>query len=130
MGVNERQWESMSVLRVFLGCFKDVWGFQGFFMEISMLCNVCFWGISHFLRFHNGFSIFNIFLWKRLLEVLRYFQGFYWNFKGVSRKFQENVEGVQKKFHIACNSSQLPEQKEGLFSLWVVEDLLTTQEKE
>ena len=36
-------------------------------------------------------------------------------FKGVSRKFQENFQGVSKKFHVAWHSSQLPEQKEGLF---------------
>ena len=37
--------------------------------------------------------------------------------KGVTRKFQENIEGVSKKFHVACHSSQLPEHKEGLFFL-------------
>ena len=37
-------------------------------------------------------------------------------FKGVSRKFQENVEGVSKKSHVACPSSQLPEQNLGLFN--------------
>ena len=44
------------------------------------------------------------------------------SFKGVSRVFQmcfkevqENVQDVSKKFHIACLSSQLLEQKEGLF---------------
>ena len=36
-------------------------------------------------------------------------------FKEVSRKFQENVQGVSKKFLVACHSSQLPEQKKGLF---------------
>ena len=36
-------------------------------------------------------------------------------FKCVSRKFQENVKGVSKKFHVTCHSSQLPKQKEGLF---------------
>ena len=35
--------------------------------------------------------------------------------KGVWRKFQENFHGVLKKFHVACHSSQLPDQKEGLF---------------
>ena len=40
--------------------------------------------------------------------VLRVFQGC---FKGVSRVFQ----GVSKKFNVAWHSSQLPEQKEGLF---------------
>ena len=35
--------------------------------------------------------------------------------KGVTRKFQENIEDVSKKFHVPCHSSQLPEQKEGLF---------------
>ena len=33
--------------------------------------------------------------------------------KGVTRKFQD-IEDVSKKFHVACHSSQLPEQKEGL----------------
>ena len=41
---------------------------------------------------------------------LRVFQGC---FKGVSRVFQ----GVSKKFNFALHSSQLPEQKEGLFYL-------------
>ena len=40
-------------------------------------------------------------------------------FKGVSRVFQrsceENFQGVSKKVHVAWHSSQLPEQKEGLF---------------
>ena len=37
-------------------------------------------------------------------------------FKGVSRKFQENFLGVSKNvFYVAWHSSQLPEQKEGLF---------------
>ena len=40
--------------------------------------------------------------------VLRVFQGC---FKGVSRVFQ----GVSKKFNVAWHSSQLLEQKEGLF---------------
>ena len=35
--------------------------------------------------------------------------------KSVSRKFQEKFQGVSKKFHVAWNPSQLPEQKEGLF---------------
>ena len=34
-------------------------------------------------------------------------------FQGVSRKLQENFQGVSKKFHVAWLSSQLPEQKEG-----------------
>ena len=42
--------------------------------------------------------------------VLRVFQGC---FKGVSRVFQ----GVSKKFNVAWHSSQLPEQKEGLFDV-------------
>ena len=36
-------------------------------------------------------------------------------FQSVSRKFQENFQGVSIKFHVAWHSSQLPEQKEGLF---------------
>ena len=44
--------------------------------------------------------------------VLRVFQGC---FKGVSRVFQ----GVSKKFNVAWHSSQLPEQKEGLFVLFL-----------
>ena len=46
--------------------------------------------------------------------------------KGVWRKFQENVQDVSKKFYVAWHSSQLPEQKKGLFkfivpwkSLWL-----------
>ena len=36
-------------------------------------------------------------------------------FKSVSRMFHESLQGVSKKFHVAWNSSQLPEQMEGLF---------------
>ena len=43
--------------------------------------------------------------------VLRAFKGC---FKDVSRVFQY-FQGVLKKFHVAWHSSQLPEQKEGLF---------------
>ena len=42
---------------------------------------------------------------KRVLEC----------FKGVSRKFQESVQGVSKKFHVALHSWHLPRQREGLF---------------
>ena len=41
--------------------------------------------------------------------------------KGVSKVFQRcfkdvpSLQGVSKKFHVAWNSSQLPEQMEGLF---------------
>ena len=45
-------------------------------------------------------------------NVSRMFQGC---FQSVSRKFQENFQGVSKKFHVTWHSSQLPEQKEGLF---------------
>ena len=62
---------------------------------------------------------------KRSLKVVsRKFQGCFMIFKGVPRvfqrflrKFQENFQGVSKKFHVAWHSSQLPEQKEGLFFL-------------
>ena len=37
--------------------------------------------------------------------------------RGVSRKFQQNFQSVSKKFHVAWHSSQLYEQKEGLFIL-------------
>ena len=53
--------------------------------------------------FHEGF---------KEVEVSRVFQEC---FKGVSRKFQENFQGVSKNFHVVWHSSQLPEQKEGLF---------------
>ena len=36
-------------------------------------------------------------------------------FQSVSRKFQENFQGVEKKIHFAWHSSQLLEQKDGLF---------------
>ena len=45
----------------------------------------------------------------------RKFHGCFMIFEGVSRKFQENLQGVSKKFQVAWHSSQLPEQKEGLF---------------
>ena len=50
-------------------------------------------------------------------EVSRVFPEY---LKGVTRKFQENIEGVSKKFHFACHSSQLPEQKEGLFIYFLI----------
>ena len=46
------------------------------------------------------------------LRVLHDFRGCS---QSVSRKFQENCQGVSKKFHVVWHSSQLPEQKEGLF---------------
>ena len=39
-------------------------------------------------------------------------------FKSVSRSFQENVLGVSNKCQGALHSSQLTEQKKGLFSLF------------
>ena len=48
-------------------------------------------------------------------------------FKSFSKKFQENVQGVSKKFHFAWHSSQLPEQKEGLFNVNINE---TTKRKQ
>ena len=61
-------------------------------------------------------------------RVSRLFQGYFlevskdisWKFQ---RRFQENVQGVSKKFHIAYHSSQLPEQKEGLFLTFEFEDI-------
>ena len=38
-------------------------------------------------------------------------------FKCSSRKFQENFQGVSKKFHVSWHSSQLPEQKEGCLAI-------------
>ena len=52
-------------------------------------------------------------------EVSGIFQGCFMIFKGVSRVFQgclKNFQGVSKMFHVVWHSSQLPEQKEGLFS--------------
>ena len=43
------------------------------------------------------------------------FHDFQGCFESVSWKFQENFQGVSKKFHIAWHSSQIPEQKKGLF---------------
>ena len=42
--------------------------------------------------------------------------------QSISRKFEENVQSVSNKFYVACNcnSSQLPEQREGLFPLVIV----------
>ena len=48
-------------------------------------------------------------------EISRMFHDFQGCFQSVSWKFQENFQCVSKKFHIAWHSSQLPEQKEGLF---------------
>ena len=43
------------------------------------------------------------------------FEGCFMIFKGVSRMLQEISKVFKKKFHVAWHSSQLPEQKEGLF---------------
>ena len=53
-------------------------------------------------------------------EVSWIFQGCFMIFKVVFRVFQggfkKTLKVFQKKFHVAWHSSQLPEQKEGLFS--------------
>ena len=62
-------------------------------------------------------------------EVSRVFHDFRGCFQNVPRKFQENFLGVSKNvFYVAWHSSQLPEQKEGLFhnnsilaSLWSIQ---------
>ena len=45
-------------------------------------------------------------------------------FKGGSRNFQENILGVLKNFHDAWHSSQLLEQKEGLFIRMIKEYII------
>ena len=47
--------------------------------------------------------------------VSKMFQGCFMISKGVSRVLQRIFQGVWKNFHVARQSSQLPEQKEGLF---------------
>ena len=49
------------------------------------------------------------------MDISRMFHDFQGCFQSVSRRFQENFKGVSKKFYVAWPSSQLPEQKEGLF---------------
>ena len=58
-------------------------------------------------KFHGRGSFKGVFL--------RVFHDLGGCFQSVSRMFQENFQGVSKKFHVAWHSSQLPEQKEGLF---------------
>ena len=59
---------------------KEVsWVFKVSFKEVSRECQGCF---------------------KCFFEVSRVSECL----KGVSRKFQENVQGDSKKFHVACNS--------------------------
>ena len=53
-------------------------------------------------------------------DVSRVFRDFQGCFQSVSRKFQENFQDASKKFHVAWHSSQLPEQKEGLFFFGVL----------
>ena len=52
-------------------------------------------------------------------KVSHDFQGCFMIFKGVSvvfeGSFKKSFKMFQKKFHVAWHSSQLPEQKEGLF---------------
>ena len=84
----------MGVSREFQECFKSVSRkFQGCFMKLSRR--------RKFQECFKGVSIFS----SMFPEC----------FKSVSRMFQENFQGVSKKFHVAWHSSQLPEQKEGLF---------------
>ena len=47
--------------------------------------------------------------------VSKMFQGCFMISKGVSRVLETIFQGVWKNFHVARQSSQLPEQKEGLF---------------
>ena len=46
------------------------------------------------------------------MDVSRVFHDFQGCFQSFSRKFQKVI---QKKIHVAWHSSQLPEQKKGLF---------------
>ena len=53
---------------------------------------------------------------KGVLRFSRVFHDFQGCFQSVSKKFQEKV--FQKMLHVARHSSQLPEQKEGLFCFY------------
>ena len=57
-------------------------------------------------------------------DVSRVFHDFQGCFQSVSRKFQKNFQGVSKKFHFAWHSSQLLEQKEGLFAYTLAPDVV------
>jgi len=101
------------VSRVFLDIFKCVlWKFKGCYKEVSRI----FQRVSRVLQ---GKEVSRV-LRGSFKDVSRKFQE---SFKGVSRKFKgcfkevsRNFKGVLKKFHVVRHSSQLPEQKEGLFS--------------
>ena len=93
----ERCFEGL--LRVFQGRFK---GLKRSFKVISRMCQGCFMKVSRRWKFQGCFMIFK--------GVPRVFQRC---FKEVSR----NLLGCFKKFHVAWPSSQLPEQKEGLFTV-------------
>ena len=68
----------------------------------------CFRGVSEkfhvFLRVFQCSSVFDS-MFTRSYNV------FQWCFKEFSKK----IQGVSEKFQVAWHSSQLPEQKEGLF---------------
>ena len=84
---------------------------QGWFKEVSRACQDRFQCI--FLEVLMVFqSSFHGISWKFQWCFQNVFQ---LCFNHVSRKFQENVQGVSKKFHVACHSSHLTEQKECLF---------------
>ena len=99
------------VLRVFQGSFKGLKRsfkvvsrkFQGFFMKVSRR-----W------KFQGCFMIF-----KGVPRVFkRCFKGVPRVFQRCFKKISRKLSGCFKKFHVAWHSSQLPEQKEGLF-FWV-----------
>ena len=75
-------------------CFKKV---SRMFQEVSTVSEESLKGVSW--KFHRR-------------GRFKDFQGY---FQSVSREFQENFQGVSKRFHVARHSSQIPEQKEGLF---------------
>ena len=75
-------------------------------------------GVSR--KFQGCFKKFSRMYQESFKEVSRVFHDFQGCFLNVSRKFQENFHGVSKQFHVSWHSSQLPEQKEGLFSCYSV----------
>ena len=88
----------------FQGCFMIFKGVPRVFQRCSRKFQENFQGVSK--KFHGRGSF---------KDVSRVFHDFQGCFQSVLRKFQESYQGVSKKFHVAWHSSQLPEQKEGLF---------------
>ena len=89
--------------------YREDWSvFSGSIKGISRKYQGCFTKVSWNRKFQGCFRVFH---------------GFWGSFQSVSRKVQENIQGLSKKFHVAWYSWQLPKQKEVLFLLVSLESV-------